>query len=147
MSPHKFYWVNGGILLAGIAVLLTAFFLTPDPRGMGTHEHLFLPPCFFHWLTQIPCPSCGLTTSFAYLAKGQWSQGFHIHPLGPPLFLVFLSVIGLALMGLLSGRPLWRWLDRPSSIWLVSLVLLVWLTTWGIRVLSHERLLITLRSF
>src|SRR3954447_16098360 len=57
------------LVLAGVAVCLgtvlgVACWLRPDPRGMGTHQQLGLPPCTFYLYTDVPCPSCGMTTSF-----------------------------------------------------------------------------------
>src|SRR5262245_30550053 len=57
---------------AGLAVVLgLARWVTPDERGYGTHEQLGLPPCAFRVVTGLPCPSCGMTTSFAYVVRGQ----------------------------------------------------------------------------
>jgi hypothetical protein len=54
-------------LLGGFAL---AYSLEPDPRGYGTHQRLGLPPCTFQVLFSIPCPSCGMTTSFAHFTHG-----------------------------------------------------------------------------
>src|ERR1700739_4433028 len=41
-----------------------------NPRRMATHTQLGLAPCNFVLLTGKPCPSCGMTTSFALLVRG-----------------------------------------------------------------------------
>src|SRR5437763_967074 len=48
------------------AVLVTAARLTPSPTGTGTHTELHLQACQFKLRTGLPCPSCGMTTSFSY---------------------------------------------------------------------------------
>jgi len=73
-------------ILVILAVLLAARFLRPDPRGLGTHTQLFLPPCSFQVVTGLPCPACGLTTSFAYMARGELRPALASNLLGPPLF-------------------------------------------------------------
>jgi hypothetical protein len=69
----------GGFALAG--------WLEPDPRGFGTHQRLGLPPCTFRALCDIPCPSCGMTTSFAHLMRGHFTQALHAHVGGTVLAL------------------------------------------------------------
>src|SRR5262245_50047952 len=83
---------NLTLSLFSFLILATAFFLTPNPKGFGTHEKLHLPPCLFRALTHLPCPSCGLTTSFAYFAKGAFLKSFQANLMGPFLF---LGVLGL----------------------------------------------------
>jgi hypothetical protein len=61
-----------GLVLLGCFAL--AFELSPDPRGYGTHESLGLPPCTLRLMFGIPCPVCGMTTSFAHLTKGHWHE-------------------------------------------------------------------------
>ena len=59
----------GVFLLAGFSLAVS---LTPDPDGFGTHQQLGLPPCSFQTMLGIPCPSCGMTTSFSHFVRGQW---------------------------------------------------------------------------
>ena len=56
------------VTLGCATVLLIASWLTPDPRGLGSHTKLGMPRCEFEYRTGIPCPSCGMTTSFAHFA-------------------------------------------------------------------------------
>lgn len=94
---HRLLWlVIGG---AAAAVLVTARALAPDPSGMGTHEQLGLPPCGFLYLTRLPCPTCGLTTSFAHMARLSLTSAFEAHALGPPLFALTAVTVPLAAIG------------------------------------------------
>ena len=72
-----------------VGSVLLPVFLTPDPRGYGTHEQFFLYGCLFRKLTTLPCPMCGLTTSFAHLVRGQLAEAFRCHPAGPLLYPCF----------------------------------------------------------
>jgi hypothetical protein len=75
------------------AVLIVARLLRPASGGVGTHEQLGLPPCAFLHFTGIPCPSCGLTTSFAHAARLHFFEAFAAQPFGLILFcLTALSV-------------------------------------------------------
>jgi hypothetical protein len=46
--------------------------LTPDPRHNGTHEQLGLPPCTFTVLFGRRCPTCGTTTAWSHLVRGEF---------------------------------------------------------------------------
>ncbi|WP_437204723.1 DUF2752 domain-containing protein [Planctomicrobium sp. SH664] len=66
-------------LLLGLSVVVlcgfaSAWLVTPDPRGFGTHQQFGLPPCTFRSLFGIPCPGCGGTTCVAHFVRGQWSS-------------------------------------------------------------------------
>ena len=43
--------------------------LQPAREGLGTHQQLGLPPCTFRVLFDRPCPSCGMSTSWAHLVR------------------------------------------------------------------------------
>lgn len=64
------------------SILVVSRLLHPSPRGVGTHEQLGLPPCLFLKLTGIPCPSCGLTTSFAHAVRFHLYESFITQPFG-----------------------------------------------------------------
>jgi hypothetical protein len=83
-EPTKIRWWQRSILLLftvpWIAVLATAMWLYPydengAPLKQGTHQQLGLPPCNFQTWTGVPCPSCGMTTSFSLLVHGDvWNS-------------------------------------------------------------------------
>lgn len=86
-------WVR--IALVGIGAMLAAVFaiaiyLNPygadgTPRTMATHTKLGLPPCNFVVMTGQPCPSCGMTTSFALLVRGDLRASLHANWVGTTL--------------------------------------------------------------
>jgi len=126
--------------LRGLAPLIPALaaaglsaWLTPRPEGHGTHQQLGLPPCMFLARTGYPCPSCGLTTSFAAMAHGQAGQAFAAHAAGPVLMLA-MAALGLAGLGeLLTGRDCLRLL-RPGAWWAV-VALASMLFGWGLKII------------
>lgn len=80
-------------MAAGIVtVFVVAARLTPDAKGYGTHQQLGFPSCQFRELTGVNCPQCGMTTSFAYLVRGQAGDAWRVNPCGP-LLAVLLGVI------------------------------------------------------
>ena len=65
-------WLATWILILPFSGVVVARFLTPDPRGLGTHQQLGLPPCSMRMLFDIPCPSCGMTTSWSLFSRGNF---------------------------------------------------------------------------
>ena len=115
-------------------VLVLARVLTPDPSGLGTHVQLGLPPCLFHALTSVPCPACGLTTSFAHMARLEPIAAARAHPLGVPLFLATLVAVPLSLVGAVRAWPLGptlRALRVREACWVMLAALL---SSWIVRV-------------
>jgi hypothetical protein len=104
------------LALGAWAVLLTALRLHADPRGFGTHQQLGLPPCGFAEATGIPCPGCGLTTSFTHMAHGHLLAAFGAHLMGPPLFLMTLAVALYAPYAIARARPLSTLLDSRATV-------------------------------
>jgi hypothetical protein len=105
ISPRmaRALWAVGGA--AACCVLALSRWLTPDPSGMGTHTQLGLPPCGFLVLTSIPCPTCGLTTSFAHMARLQITDALHAHPLGPLLFALTAIAVLVCAWSCARGSP------------------------------------------
>jgi hypothetical protein len=90
--------VSIGVLMSACAVLAVAGWLRPSPSGYGTHTQLGLPPCFFLLVTHLPCPSCGLTTCFAYAVRFQFWKAFLANPFGIVVFLGTVSVIPTSIL-------------------------------------------------
>jgi hypothetical protein len=91
------------IVLTGL--LVTAAILTPNPAGSGTHQQLGLPPCTMKFLFGIPCPACGMTTSWALVLKGHPLQAMNANAGG----------VLLAIISLVSAITLLRYAYRGTS--------------------------------
>src|SRR5262249_26118821 len=110
--------IGGGerCALALVAVTLLAGFLLarllePDPRGYGTHQRLGLPECTIRTLYAIPCPGCGMTTSFAHFVRGQFRDSVRANPAGCWMAGCCVVVMMWCLASAVSG---WRWgVDDP----------------------------------
>src|ERR1039458_4283725 len=86
-----------GLLVTACAVLAVACWLKPAACGYGTHTQLWLPPRHFLRLTHFPCPSCGLTTCFAYAARFQFWKAFLANPFGLFAFFGTVSLIPMTI--------------------------------------------------
>ena len=86
-----------GMLAAACSVLAVALWLKPAACGYGTHTQLGLPPCNFLLVTHLPCPSCGLTTSFAYAIRFEYWKAFAANPFGLVAFFGTVSLIPSAI--------------------------------------------------
>jgi hypothetical protein len=97
------------VIAAASAVVAVAYRLQPAAQGFGTHRQLGLPPCPFHSLTGLPCPGCGLTTSFAHAAKLHLVEAFIAQPFG--LLAFFLTLLSIPCAAYLIRRRLpWQML-------------------------------------
>ena len=131
--PARIRWLLV-LTAAGLAMSLAiAGAVEPDPRGYGTHEHLGLRPCTFRVLFNRPCPSCGMTTAWAYAMHGHWLFAFRANAGGALLALAAM----LAAVWFLGSAVLGRWLFRPPSPkWIglgASAVGLITLAQWLVR--------------
>jgi hypothetical protein len=75
-----------------VSVISASILLRPNPEGYGTHKSLGLPSCLTAKVLGLKrCPSCGLTTAFALIGKGDFQTPTHVHPwVGPFYGLVFV---------------------------------------------------------
>ena len=93
------------MVLAGcLALLAVAACLKPDPRGVGTHAQLGFPECGLMRTVGVPCPTCGMTTAFAYTVRGRWIAAFDAQPAGWVICLGVIVTAGAALTVLLTGK-------------------------------------------
>lgn len=120
-----------------LAVLAVAAILTPDERGIGTHQQLGLPPCMTETVFGVPCPFCGMTTSFSHMAHGQVSQAIIVQPAGA-LGFVISAALALALVtAVATGRAPTLWKAVRHSPWLYALGGLVITAAWIYKIITH----------
>ncbi len=119
------------VMIGAGALLLVAWMLTPSPNGFGTHHALGLPPCSWPDRFGVPCPSCGMTTAFAYASKGRFVASFLAQPMG---FLLAMGT-GIAFVGaawtLATGRSVWPVYERiwtARGAWFLGVATLL---AWG----------------
>ncbi len=121
-----------GVTLA--ILLAVAFQLRPNPAGLGTHQQLGLPPCSVVVLCGVPCPSCGMTTSWAFLTRGEIGSAFQANVGGAMLALIAMAYIPASCYFFLSGRATRRgWFCDALAICL-TLALVATLAQWVVRV-------------
>lgn len=124
-------------LAGGLGVLALAAYLDPKGRAYGTHADLFLTgPCGMLVMTGLPCPTCGMTTSFAYFMRGQWLRAAYVQPAG---FLLALGTVVTAIVAawaLVRGRwpTLGLWRVSPYRLFLGLLVVL--LGAWVFKIVT-----------
>lgn len=137
-------WVRGsltGIALGLVAVFAVAGWLNPynadgSPRTLATHQQLGLPPCNFIRLTGLPCPACGMTTSFALLMHGDLPNSLRANAVGTVLAGFCLLLIPWCLAGAVCQRTLFvRSLERAITVVVLaflSMMLVRWVIVLGL---------------
>ncbi|HLJ12412.1 MAG TPA: DUF2752 domain-containing protein [Planctomycetaceae bacterium] len=127
-SRGRWLLVGWSLFLLGGFVL--AFALRPDPRGFGTHQSLGLPPCTFRALFGIPCPSCGMTTSFSHFIHGNLRQALRANAAGVLLAIVCALQIPWCLWSASRGRLAGVRAPSRSLMWLLIAIGSVCLVNW-----------------
>lgn len=137
---HHLGWLSRGLLVVA-AVLLAGVLglsrsLTPDPRGYGTHTQLGLRPCTFAGLTGRLCPTCGMTTAYAWFVRGRIDRSWGANPAGCLLAAFSMPLIVWLVACAFRARPLgFRSLTGPlMGLLLVGCVLSLacWLIRWTV---------------
>lgn len=137
-------WVRGsllGLALALSAVFAVAVWINPynadgSPMTMASHTKLGLPPCTFYYTTGLPCPSCGMTTSFALLMHGDVKNSLRANAVGTILAGFCLLLIPWCLASAVYRRTLFiRSMERTIT-WVMlvffSLLMMRWLIVIGL---------------
>ena len=132
MRPGLFGWLLlvglfGGISLVwGLARWIKPYEADGMPKAMASHTQLGLPPCTFLAVTGIPCPSCGLTTSFSLMAHFDPVPAFRANPAGPILLMLSGILWIWSLVCIAHRRFYWsrKWEFR-LVLWLGAVFLLL----------------------
>ena len=126
------------IAAGALGLLLVAVLLAPSPDGHGTHAGLGLPNCGWVVAFDTPCPTCGMTTSFAHAVRGDVVEAAKTQPMGTALAILTAAVVcggvhaastgcrfGRFADTLLSARTLWIAFGLGLAAWFYKLL------TWG----------------
>jgi hypothetical protein len=135
--------VAGGCL----AMLVAAVIVRPDPSGVGSHHQLHvgqkhLERCAWLERTGVPCPTCGMTTSFAHFVRGNFVASFYVQPMGFVLAVLTAMTVWGGLYIAFTGRPAHRLLRFvPSRYYLAplfTLAVLAWAWKIAIHLTGHD---------
>ena len=134
------WWVRGGLLAMAAAMVLVFYLATQvqpynsdgTPMRMASHQTLGLPACRFKELTGMPCPSCGMTTSFAFLVRGDLVDSVKANWVGTGLAVFCLLFIPWSLVSTVRGRYLWVRNVEGVLALLVGVFTVLMLGRWGV---------------
>ncbi|MBX7106100.1 MAG: DUF2752 domain-containing protein [Gemmataceae bacterium] len=129
--------------LAGVFVVasrIRPYDASGAPLTMATHTQLGMPECNFVRMFGRPCPTCGMTTSFALLVRGDLAASFRANAAGTMMALGAMGLVLWSAVAALRGAwPLRKWIE-PYIVWgLIATVLLAvvrWIVVVGIPWLS-----------
>jgi hypothetical protein len=118
------------------AVFATAAWIRPydaagKAKAMATHTQLGLPECNMVVATGKPCPSCGLTTSFALLAHGDVVNSLKANWVGTLLAVFWLGLIPWGVVSAFRGRFVWVRNAELAATVAVGVALALLLGRWG----------------
>ncbi len=139
------WWTRAILLvLAAVATGVFALAISIDPylpdgtaRREETHRQLGLPPCTFKALTGMPCPSCGMTTAFALLIRGDLGNSLRANAAGTFLGVVTLLFIPWAVVSAWRGQLLYVRSVEAALTRLVVVFLVLMLVRWAIVLLAY----------
>lgn len=128
------------LLLAALGLgllvpLVVAGCLTPDRRGHGTHQQLGLPPCTIYFVFGIRCPTCGMTTSWSHVVRGQLVGAVRDNAGGALSGVLAVITVPWLLLSALRGRWLGWVPDVTAWTWIVASIVVVTLVDWAVRIL------------
>jgi hypothetical protein len=100
-----------------------------------------MPACGWITLMDLPCPTCGMTTSFAHAADGHLLASFMAQPLG---FLLAIATAMALLLGAYVAITGSRVAGQLGRLWVRGsgwALLAIALAAWGYKVLSYKGVL------
>lgn len=129
------------VAMALVAVFVAAACLNPYKNGKvwleETHRQLGFSRCTFKAVTGLPCPSCGMTSSFSLLVHGDVGNSLRANFVGTFLALALLPVVPWCVFCAIRGR--W-WLvhkvEQALVVGVLALVVLLFLR-WGVVLLVY----------
>lgn len=126
--PVRLVWA--GVALVCLALMVTAWKLTPAEEGIGTHTQMGMAPCSWPERFGKPCPMCGMTTSFSRAASTDFLGSFHAQPFGSLLVIGASVVFWIGLYTAATGSHLGRLCAHSLRSRVIWATLALWLGGW-----------------
>lgn len=118
-------------------VIYHAITLTPAPEGYGTHRAMGFLACNMIRATGIPCPTCGMTTSFAWFYRGNLLASAYVQPAGFAAAYFTAMLLPMALYEAATGRPIHRMLRVLKARFWIAAGLALFATGWIWKIVIH----------
>jgi hypothetical protein len=125
------------VALGCLVVLILAATLPPSPSGMGTHLSMGMGRCGFLERTGLPCPSCGMTTSFAWFTRGNLLASFYVQPMGAVIAIGAALTVWGGLYVAMTGRPVYRLFRLLPGRYGFLCLMMFAILAWGWKILIH----------
>ncbi len=120
----------GFLIVFGLAAWIHPYTEDGTPLTQASHTQLGMPACNLMVMYGKPCPSCGMTTSFALLAHADVWHSMKANWVGTLLAMFWLGLIPWGLYGAVRGRLLWV---RNGEMFLtvaVGVILFLMIARW-----------------
>jgi hypothetical protein len=127
------------VSMACLSVLVTALLVRPNAAGTSTHRQLGLAECQFLRAAGIPCPSCGMTTSFAWFVRGNVLASLWVQPMGTFLAAGAALTFWAALYIAVTGKPVHRLIRGAGGSYYVLVPVGAAIAAWGWKIFIHLR--------
>ncbi len=110
--PRTALLVRAGLVVVAVglaAVFAVAGWINPygpdgAPKTMATHTQIGLAACNFLAATGRPCPSCGMTTSFALLVRGDVAASLRANWAGTVIGVLWAVALPWAIVSAARNR-------------------------------------------
>jgi hypothetical protein len=125
------------IATGALTLLVIAAVLKPSAGGFGTHRQLGLAECGFLARTGLPCPACGMTTSFTWFAHGNIPASFYVQPMGFVLAVLCGMAFWTGAYVAVTGRPVHKlFAVLPDRLYLFPLLAFA-IAGWAWKMFIH----------
>jgi len=138
------------MLIALIYVIGASFFIKPTNDNAGLFitvpgfVSISAPVCPSRFLTGVPCPLCGITTSSMLFFDGNIGGSFRAHPLGPVFAMIMVLAIPYCLWILLSPEKQEIKSEEkpvPTNRKTTIVILVVLLMAWAVSLMRHFQII------
>lgn len=137
MSRGRVRLVNILLFIGAFTILGLARWLEPDPSGVGTHIQLGLDPCVFLSALKVPCPMCGMTTTFSLMMHLSPVQALMTQPFGALLSVLTVVIAITSGLETINPRERWTFLSvymEGREVRLIAGLSIVWMASWAYKI-------------